>query len=501
MDMAYNIKPFNESNYTKQHLLEWCKQLFGNNGSAISNISWDYYNLAFERRPEFMGWSKTEPTTNTGFTSYNHFSYGDEAQQRIDRYNALELQVNDLRTKIDSAYFSAFYQLVYYPVVAASQMNKKFLYHDKAYIYSKQNRISWYDYAAMTTEAYNRIQEETDYYNSKLQNGKWKGMMSMKPRDLPVFKLPDLPAFKTEKKKGWDILTEGTDTSHTNSYILPAFSEGVSQRYFIDLFLTDSASVNWTAEPSADWISSSIQRGTLEPVRNKNQMRIWVDIDWSKCPKAQQLSGTIIFKGGNKEYTVAVNAVPAKNKLNGYTGFAETNGYVSIFAQHYTACNNRSTGNWQIVDGLGYTGKSIMNAMVPAVSITVDTTTLKQKGSFIAYDFYSFTDTIPALILYALPTHPYNKSFSMRCGLSVDDGPLQIIDFKSNSIARTEEWKQNVLRNNAIRKVMYNRLTPGKHTLRIFAIDPGFILDRMVIDLGGLKQAYSAIPETKLKEK
>lgn len=499
MDMAYNINSFKESNYTKQHLLEWNKQLFGENGSAVTNILWNYYNLAFERKPEFMGWSQTEPTTQTGFTSYNHFSYGDEAQQRIDKYNALELQVSDSRGKVESAYSSAFYQLVYYPVVAASQMNKKFLYHDKAYIYSKQNRISSYDYAAMATEAYNRIKNETDYYNNELQNGKWKGMMNMKPRDLPVFNLPALPTFNIEKNTGWNISPEGVDTNHVHSYNLPAFMEGVAQRYFIDVFLTDSSSVKWTATPSGNWINLSLKGGVLEPVRNKNQARIWVNIDWRKCPQEKQLRGTITFKGGSKEYTVSISAIRPINKLNGYTGFVETNGYVSILAQHYTTCNNRSTGNWQIVDGLGYTGKSMMNSIVPAVSRVVDTTTLKQRGSFMSFDFYSFTDTIPALILYALPTHPFNKSFSMRCGLSVDDGPVQIIDFKSNSIARTEEWKQNVLRNNAVRKVMYNRLTPGKHTLKIFAIDPGFILDRMLIDLGSLKQAYSVIPETKLK--
>ena len=46
--------------------------------------------LAFERRPEFMGWSQTEPTTKTNYTEYNHFYYGDEAQKRIDKYEALE---------------------------------------------------------------------------------------------------------------------------------------------------------------------------------------------------------------------------------------------------------------------------------------------------------------------------------------------------------------------------------------------------------------------------
>jgi hypothetical protein len=42
-------------------------------------------------------------------------------------------------------------------------------------------------------------------------------------------------------------------------------------------------------------------------------------------------------------------------------------------------------------------------------------------------------------------------------------------------------------------------LDAGKHTLKIFAVDPGVILDEIRIDLGGLKKGYSAIPETRIK--
>lgn len=40
-------------------------------------------------------------------------------------------------------------------------------------------------------------------------------------------------------------------------------------------------------------------------------------------------------------------------------------------------------------------------------------------------------------------------------------------------------------------------LSTGKHTLTIYSIDPGVIVDRITIDLGRLKKAYSAVPQTK----
>jgi hypothetical protein len=55
-----------------------------------------------------------------------------------------------------------------------------------------------------------------------------------------------------------------------------------------------------------------------------------------------------------------------------------------------------------------------------------------------------------------------------------------------------------VLRNRAERKIELPFLSAGKHTLQIYYVDPGVILDEVRIDLGGLKKAYSTIPETKI---
>src|SRR6185295_14137723 len=80
LDMAYDAAPFKDSRYPKQHLLQWLTSLFGKEKALqIQPVLWDYYQLAFERKPEYMGWSQTEPTTKTSYTTFNHFFHGDEA--------------------------------------------------------------------------------------------------------------------------------------------------------------------------------------------------------------------------------------------------------------------------------------------------------------------------------------------------------------------------------------------------------------------------------------
>ena len=75
----------------------------------------------------------------------------------------------------------------------------------------------------------------------------------------------------------------------------------------------------------------------------------------------------------------------------------------------------------------------------------------------------------------------------MRYAVSVDDGPLLLVDFRS--FGRSEEWKQNVLRNRAERKIPIHFLEKGKHTLRIYCVDPGVLLDEILVNLGGLKKS------------
>lgn len=497
LDMAYNAEPFKDSRYVKSHMLSWITKIFGNeNVESIQNILWQYYQLAFERRPEFMGWSQTEPTTKTNYTAYNHFNYGDEAQKRIDNYDELEKQVKQLQKKINANDADAFYELVYYPVVCSSLMNKKFLYRDKSFLYAKQNRQSAYDYTLWSQDSYDNIAKETEFYNNNLANGKWKNIMSMKPRDLPVYQPPVLSKIVIDTFSIWSIAPEG-DSSLVSKVemTLPKFNSLIRNKYFIDIFLSGEKTINWTTSTSQNWIKLSQQSGTLYPEAGKNQSRIWVDIDWSNGPKNDVLNGAIVFKSGNKQMTLKVAADNLQNaELQNYKGFVENNGYVSIFASNYSRQINSGKNKWEIIDDLGHTGRSIETS-VDDKFIFSGNDKFTATTPCVEYDFYTLTSTSAEINIYSLPTFPLIKNHSMRYAVSVDNDVPKMVDFKT--VGRTEEWKQNVLSNQAIRKFKTQFLNKGKHVLKIYMIDPGVILDRITIDLGGLRNAYSTIPETK----
>lgn len=499
MDMAYRVDSFKDSRYVKQHIKKWYSKVFGKlHGETISRLMWDYYQLAFERRPEFMGWSQTEPTTQTRYTDYNHFYYGDEAQRRIDKYAFLEKQVRKLQSQLQLNLKDAFYELVYYPAVCASLMNKKFLYRDKAYLYSRQGRISAKDHAVLSVKAYDSIVAETEFYNNKLAGSKWKYMMSMKPRNLPVFNPPAPLVSLADRPAKWNITPEGTiDSAHTGKeekLYLPEFNYWTSEKYFIDIYLCDSVPINWTASVSGKWIRLSQQKGNLLPAAGRNEIRIWVSIDWSKASASDKLNGSITFNGGNKKITIEVKGSRPENRfLQSYKGAIETNKLVSFNATSFTEKKDSKGAQWSVYKDLGHTGNSLLAGSAMIVSSS-DTTMIKQNAAYAEYSIYTFTASDPIAYIYSLPTHPVNKTHSMRYAVSFDNGPIQVIDFRT--IGRSEEWKQNVLRNSAVKKIQLPFTGPGMHTLRIYTVDPGVLLDRIVIDMGGMKPGYGVIPET-----
>ncbi|MFT2011386.1 glycosyl hydrolase 115 family protein [Pontibacter sp. 13R65] len=506
LDMAYGVEPFlKESSYVKQHQQDWLAGIFGKErGLQLNEVMWQYYQLAFERKPEFMGWSQTEPTTQTNYTSYNHFYYGDEAQQRLEKYAALEQQVKQLRKEVSSEQADAFYQLVYYPVVGASLMNQKFLYRDKHKLYAQQNRTSAQDYAQLARQAYAGIVKETNYFNTQLSNGKWRGMMSLQPRDLPVYHEPVLPTFtKPAPGTAWEVAPEGfveKDSSLLNlpggQFTLPTFSPWGSQRYFLDVFLTSQQEVNWKVSTSGKWIKVSETQGVLTSEMGQKERRLWVSIDWNKLPKKKLAQGYITVKGGGEIYRVAVIAVaPTNTDLKTDKEFRETNGYVAMHASNFSRKTDKGAATWTLVDGLGYAGNSLMALPLQSAPVK-ETDQVKQTAATVEYDFYVVSEAAsPVVTVNTLPTHPLTNEYSLRYAVSVDDGPVQVVDFKT--VGRSDEWKQNVLQNRAQRFIKLPPLKSGKHVLKVYSIDPGVMLDYITIDLGGLKQAYSIIPETK----
>ena len=143
-------------------------------------------------------------------------------------------------------------------------------------------------------------------------------------------------------------------------------------------------------------------------------------------------------------------------------------------------CQHASEGT-RIVHGLGYDGKVVQFG---------DPSKESEDGALedIFYWFKSPNCDSVDIIVYTVPFWPLYKGKQNRVGVSVDDSPVQVFENKFKEYDRT--WKDQVMRNGAVCRLRFavNKNHPY-HELRL-AGDPGQMIQRVIIDWGGLRPSY-----------
>ena len=173
MDMAWDINAI-QPHTIAQHLENWlCTQFGAVVGKAIAPAMHEWYRLNAIRRPEFMGWTQVELDKNKypggkSIPTATEFTQK-EAYERIEAFARIEATVESCRPLVMEGRQDAYYSHVLYPVHAAAAMTRKMLANEE------EGR-----------RAYNDIQQLTEHYDT-INGGKWHGLMSSSPRNLPVF--------------------------------------------------------------------------------------------------------------------------------------------------------------------------------------------------------------------------------------------------------------------------------------------------------------------------
>jgi hypothetical protein len=111
-----------------------------------------------------------------------------------------------------------------------------------------------------------------------------------------------------------------------------------------------------------------------------------------------------------------------------------------------------------------------------------------RSGQPLEFRFATTTDGGAQVRFVAVPVHALAAGGRVRIGVSLDGAAVEVFDYQT--FGRSDEWKQNVLTNTAVRVKAFARLKPGPHTLRVFALDPGVVLDRIDVVLDGAPQYY-----------
>lgn len=115
---------------------------------------------------------------------------------------------------------------------------------------------------------------------------------------------------------------------------------------------------------------------------------------------------------------------------------------------------------------------------------------LEVKDDWIHLDRKSGSTKGPVdVYTYMVPQFPLNDESGSRYGVMLDNSPVYLPEASAPYYSTL--WIQGILRNTRINKTTHLVDKPGRHTIKIYAAHPGVMLQKIVIDLGGMKRSYA----------
>ena len=147
----------------------------------------------------------------------------------------------------------------------------------------------------------------------------------------------------------------------------------------------------------------------------------------------------------------------------------------------------RNAGNNTIglVNGLGYDWKVLQ--LGQPTETPEDAT--KADGARAEYHLPAISADTIDVIIHTIPFFPLYKGRSTAIGVSID-GKEPVV-YKNEVEEWSQEWKEQVIRNSNIKTLRFAIDPVAKsHSISFVIGDPGMMIQRVIIDWGGLKNCY-----------
>ncbi|WP_348825094.1 glycosyl hydrolase 115 family protein [Flavobacterium aestuarii] len=166
--------------------------------------------------------------------------------------------------------------------------------------------------------------------------------------------------------------------------------------------------------------------------------------------------------------------------------FQESSGYVSIEAEHFVKSNNSKKIHWEIIPDFGKTKSGI-------TTFPQNAYTDPDENIFVEYQVNLESTGECNVQLLLAPTLNFNNNKGLRYEISFDDEKPQIINFNGHYRGELGKWQaEQIIRSSSKHTI----LKTGMHKLRFRVLDPGIVLQKILIDTGGLKPSYLGAPES-----
>ena len=179
--------------------------------------------------------------------------------------------------------------------------------------------------------------------------------------------------------------------------------------------------------------------------------------------------------------------VPIENQITKTQKiFVEKEGYVSIEAENFSRTSNSDRISWQVIPFFGKTKSAITT--IPQNVYPKD-----NENIYVEYDVdFATTGEFEVQLLFS-PTLNFNSNKGLRYTIAFDGATPQLINLNGHYKGELGRWQAEHI----IKSVTKHKIeTVGKHTLRFSVKEAGLVLQKILINTGGLKPSYLGAPES-----
>ncbi|WP_255953025.1 glycosyl hydrolase 115 family protein [Streptomyces odontomachi] len=499
----------------------YARQNFGEaQAPAIAAVLAEYGRLQARRKPELLNRKITLDPAKDPATDQSAISNDDQAtpfsltshrelERVTEEWRHLAKKADDIARHLPRDAQDAWYELVGYEVQATANLYALREAEFTNLHYAGQGRAATNDLAARAEAGLQRDFDLAERFNTRIAGGKWRGFQTQPHIDygdvarygpdaswqqpqidnkaipdvlFPAVKKIDLPAtadlgVAIDGSPDWWPDAEGRP-------VLPVFSPYQTRAdQYIEVFNRGSRPFAYRIEPSVPWITVSPAHGTVE-----QQVRAIVTVDWAKAPQGRTEADLVVH--GPDGAIVTVTAVADRPKASGLRGFVEAGGYIAIDAEHATRTVGAHGIIWQRIDGIGRTGA----AGLTPVPVTAPQQTPGGSAPHLEYEVSVLTPGELTVWAYLSPRNPTLGRAGLRYAVSFDDDAPQTVDIitatGSDDGVMNRGWARNTSDNVNLTATRHTVATAGVHRLTFWMVDPTVVLQRLVVDTGGLEPTY-----------
>jgi Glycosyl hydrolase family 115/Gylcosyl hydrolase family 115 C-terminal domain len=531
MDYAWN-----PSRWTLDRLQQWeeqwSAQQFGKDrATAIANVLHRYGKLQSRRKPELTNRAITLDPTKDVSTTDTTIIYDDaaspfslinyrELENVVAEWNALASDASAIRDTLPAEMQDAYFQLVYYQVQATAFLYAHRLAVFRNKLYKAQGRASTNDWGVSAQANFDEGTKLATYYNTTLANGKWNGWQTQPyvgygdvarygsnaswqqpekdnvaladapyPQPIKDFVVPDgqlLGVSIEGSDKVWSVETATIAT-------LPTMSRYQTQPpQYIEVFRRGKQAIHFKITVPTDyqgWLTVEPNEGELNDTTK--EVRTEVHVDWNKAPSGTTKATLIVTSDAT---SVPINAVIDNTSISSdFVGFVEASGYVAMEAEHYDRKVDANGVGFQFLPDIGRTASGLSPFPVTAASQTPGGT-----SPHLEYDVYLTSTGNVTLWAYLSPRNNVLHNDGLKYAVSLDNSTPQIVNITKalNGIPMNKSWERNTSDNVNLTSTKHSVTTVGKHTLKFWMVDPTIIVQKLVLDMGGVRPSYLGPPES-----